>query len=43
MHIFAILFPVFIFLALAGIFADLIAPKHPALENLIYDLLDKIM
>jgi len=43
MHICAILAPVFVFLALAGIFADLIAPKHPALENLIYNILDKIM
>ena len=38
-----ILAPVLLALALAGICADAIAPKHPKLENLILNLLDRIM
>jgi len=43
MHIFAILFVLFTALSIIGILADLIAPHHPKLEEIIYDLLDAIM
>ena len=43
MHIFLILLPVLVALCIAGIFAEIIMPKHRAIENLIYNLLDKIM
>lgn len=38
-----ILAPVLLALALAGVCADVLAPKHPKLENLIYDLLNRLM
>lgn len=43
MHIFAILFMLFTALSIIGILADLIAPKHPGLVNLVYNLIDRLM
>lgn len=43
MHAVAIIAPLFLALALVGIIADVIAPRHPKLEDLIYEVLDKIM
>ena len=39
----AIIAPLFLTLALVGIIADVIAPRYPKLENLIYSLLDSLM
>ena len=43
MHVCAIIAPVLLALAITGVIADYIAPRHPKLEESIYALLDKIM
>lgn len=43
MHNIVILFAFFLSLSIAGIVADLIAPRYPWLLRTIYSLLDKIM
>lgn len=43
MFICFIITPLFLGLSLAGIIADIIAPKYPKMEERIYAILDSIM
>ena len=43
MHAAIIIAPAFLTLALAGMFADIIAPRHPRMLEWIYSILDRIM
>ena len=43
MHVAIIITPFFLALALAGILADVVAPKYPRMLDKIYEILDRIM